>query len=404
MLSRRKIVNRGLFFLTLHEEAFMKKFLLILAVVLIATTSVFAQNAAKKEIVIANIRWDMGDVAFNGDQYGSELEMKDFEARTGIKVTMLSSGSNDPEQQRKFAESYFARGIDGMLLSSINPNAVTPIVLEANKRNIPVVTHDSMVPGGKQISVFPMAVGAGELVGQAFLDKIVALKGDNYLKEKGGHIVELRGMVTLGVDIQRYQGWKNVLEPFLKKYPKITVSTHVAGFEASRARQAVDANIARYGNTILGVFSIDGTMGVGGAIPALKSAGMFYPQNDSRHIPVVTIDGTAEEFEACRRGDLDFFIDNGKLTQGRLAMRALLDWILNGWDSMPKPGNTLYPQDKEVRQPYFIVDGMKQEPQFEGYVYSFRNLLVPVDIPANSKDGWGNAYTFATTGRWPWEK
>jgi hypothetical protein len=85
--------------------------------------------------------------------------------------------------------------------------------------------------------VFPLAVSAGEEVGKAILDKIVALKGDAYLKEKGGHIVELRGMVTLGVDIQRYQGWRNVLKPFLAKYPKVTVATHVAGFNAAKARK-----------------------------------------------------------------------------------------------------------------------------------------------------------------------
>ena len=382
----------------------MKRMNVLGVFLLVGASLVFAQGTAKKEIVIANIRWDMGDIAFNGDQYGTEQEIKDFEAKTGIKVTMLTSGSNDPAEQRKAAESYFARGIDGMLLSSFNPNAVLPIVQEANKRNIPVVTHDSMVPGGRQIAIFPMAVGAGEIVGKAMLDKIVALKGEQYLKEKGGHIVELRGVITMGVDIQRYQGWRNMLEPFLKKYPKVTVSTHVAGFNAGKARQIADAAISRYGDTLLGFFSIDGTMGVGGAIPALKSAGLFYPQKDSRHIPVVTIDGTAEEFEACRRGDLDFFIDNGKLTQGRIAVRTLLKWILEGWDAMPKPGQALFLEDKSVRQPYEVIDGKLQQPPFDGYVYSFKNLLVPVDIPADSKEGWGNAYQYALNGKWPWEK
>jgi len=48
---------------------------------------------SKKEITIANVRWAMGDIAFNGDQYGTEQEIKDFEARTGIKVNLLTFGS-----------------------------------------------------------------------------------------------------------------------------------------------------------------------------------------------------------------------------------------------------------------------------------------------------------------------
>jgi ribose transport system substrate-binding protein len=379
----------------------MKKAIVGIMMLLIVVSFAVAQE--RKEITIANIRWDMGDIAFNGDQYGTETYLKEFEQKTGIKVKMLTFGSNDPIEQRKAAEAYFSRGIDGMLLSAINPPAVVPIVQEANRRNIPVVTHDSMGPGGKQISVFPLAVSAGEEVGKAILDKIVALKGDAYLKEKGGHIVELRGMVTLGVDIQRYQGWRNVLKPFLAKYPKVTVATHVAGFNAAKAREIVDASISRYGNTILGVFSIDGTMGVGGAIPALKSAGLFFPKDDPRRIPVGTIDGTAEEFEAVRRGDLDFMIDNGKLTQGSLAAQALLKWILEGWEAMPKPGQPLFPEVKSSRQPFTVIDGQLQDPPFEGYVYSFENLLVPVEIPANSEEGWGNAYTYALTGKWPWK-
>jgi len=313
-------------------------------------------------------------------------------------------GPNDPSEQKKAADGYFVRGIDGLLLSCFEPSAAVPIVQEANRRNIPLVTHDSMVPGGAQISVFPLAISAGEIVGKALLDELIELKGDQYLRETGGHIVELRGMVTLGVDIQRYQGWKNVLEPFLKKYPKITVSTHIAGFNAVEARKIADANISRYGSNLLAFFSIDGTMGVGGAIPALKNAGMFYPKDDTRRIPVTTIDGTAEEFEASRRGDLDFFIDNGKLTQGRMAIRALLQWIMEGWDAMPKPGQPLWPEDESSRQPFEVIDGMSQNPPFEGYVYSFRNLCVPIDIDANSEEGWGNAYYHATNGKWPWEK
>ncbi len=385
----------------------MAKRIFVIGVLLVLGVSLVSAQmpANKKEIVIANVRWDVGDIAFNGDQYGSELEIKDFQERTGIKVTMVTSGSNDPQQQINYANTYFSRGIDGMLLSSINPPAVSVIVRECNKRNIPVVTHDSCVPGGKQISVFPLAVGAGELVGQALLDNIVAIRGESYLRTKGGHIVELRGMVTLGVDIQRYQGWKNALGPFLKKYPKVTVTTHVCGFDATKARQAVDAEIAKYGKTIIGVFSIDGTMGVGGAIPALKSAGMFVPKTSANHVPVSTIDGTEEEFTAGRKGDLDFCIDNGKLTQGRLAMRALLQWITEGWDKMPKPGDELYTDDQTSlsRMPYQIIDGMKQDPKFPGYVYSFKNVLVPRDIPYDSEDGWGNAYAHALRGKWPWE-
>lgn len=372
---------------------------LIMAVALGGNTTA----GEKKEFTVANIRWDMGDIAFNGDQYGTELEIADIEKRDGIKINMLTFGSNDPQEQRKAAEAYFARGIDGILLSAFQPSAVIPIVREANRRNIPIVTHDSAIPGQKQIAVYPLAVSAGEIVGAALLKNIADIRGEEYLKNEGGHIVELRGIVTMGVDIQRYTGWRNELKKFLVKYPKVTVSTHVAEFNANKARQAADANISRYGDKILCFFSIDGTMGVAGAIPALKSAGLFKPKSDPKHIPVATIDGTEEEFEAARRGDLDFFIDNGKLDQGRMAMRALYEWMNKNWDDMPKVGEPLWPEYESLRQPYVIVDGKTQEPSFEGYIYSFRNLCFPLDMDANSKEGWGNAYYHAINGKWPWE-
>lgn len=367
----------------------------------------FGQGAAagekKKEYTIANIRWDMGDIAFNGDQHGTEQEIAAIEKRDGVKINMLTFGSNDPQEQRKAAEAYFARGVDGILLSAFQPSAVIPIVREANRRGIPIVTHDSAVPGQKQITVYPLAVSAGDIVGTALLKNVEEIRGEAYLKEQGGHIVELRGIVTMGVDIQRYNGWRIALEKFLAKYPKVTVSTHVAEFTANKARQAADANLSRYGDKVLCFFSIDGTMGVAGAIPALKSAGLFKPKTDPKHIPVATIDGTEEEFEAARRGDLDFFIDNGKLTQGEMTMRALYEWMVNGWDAMPKPGDKLWPDDPSDRQPFEVVDGKTQEPPFEGYIYSFRNLCFPDDLDANSKEGWGNEYYHAVNGKWPWE-
>ena len=377
---------------------------LVLAVALVgASLAEGAFAAEKKEFTIANIRWDMGDIAFNGDQHGTELEIADIEKRDGVKINMLTFGSNDPQEQRKAAEAYFARGVDGILLSAFQPSAVIPIVREANRRGIPIVTHDSAVPGQRQITVYPLAVSAGEIVGKALLDNVEAIRGEEYLKNEGGHIVELRGIVTMGVDIQRYTGWRNSLEKFMAKYPKVTVSTHVAEFNANKARQAADANVSRYGDKILCFFSIDGTMGVAGAIPALKSAGLFKPKDDPKHIPVGTIDGTEEEFEAARRGDLDFFIDNGKITQGRLTMRTLYEWMTLGWDKMAKPGDELWPNDDDIREPYEVVDGQTQEPAFDGYIYSFRNLCYPLDMDGQSKDGWGNAYYHAINGKWPWE-
>ncbi|MCC8180499.1 MAG: sugar ABC transporter substrate-binding protein [Planctomycetes bacterium] len=377
---------------------------LALAVSLCACAMVQSALAGeKKEFTIANLRWDMGDIAFNGDQHGTEMEIADIEKRDGVKINMLTYGSNDPQEIRKAAEAYFARGVDGILLSAFQPSAVIPVVREANRRGIPIVTHDSAVPGQKQITVYPLAVSAGEIVGEALLKNVEEIRGEEYLKNEGGHIVELRGIVTMGVDIQRYTGWRNSLEKFLAKYPKVTVSTHVAEFSANKARQAADANVARYGDKILCFFSIDGTMGVAGAIPALKSAGLFKPKNDPKHIPVATIDGTEEEFEAARRGDLDFFIDNGKITQGRLAMRTLYDWMTQGFDAMPGPGGELWPLDDDIREPYVIVDGQTQEPKFDGYIYSFRNLCYPLDMDGYFKEGWGNQYYHAINGKWPWE-
>jgi ABC-type sugar transport system substrate-binding protein len=390
----------------------MKKRILSVAVLLVLTVSLVfaagmgetAQKDYKKDgIVVANVRWDMGDIAFNGDQFGSEQEMKAFTERTGIEVKMLTFGSNDPTEQIKAAETFMGRGIDGMLLSSFQSMAVRPIIEECNRRDIPVVTHDSQVPGGKQVCIVPDAVEAGAIVGQALLDELVKIRGEEFLKNQGGHIIEIRCIVTLGVDIARYTGWRSVVEPFLEKYPKVTTSVHVAECNATKARRVADAAIARYGDNLLAFWCLEGTTAVGGVVPALKEAGRFFPKDDSRHIVVTTIDGTEEEAAAHRHGDLDFTIDNGKLTQGRMAMRALLQWITEGWDSLPGPGEPLWPEEKSVRQPYQVFDGATKDPAFEGHLYSFRNLLIPTDADGYSEDVWGNAYYHAVNGKWPWE-
>ncbi|MFN8561154.1 MAG: hypothetical protein U0703_05910 [Anaerolineae bacterium] len=112
------------------------------------------------------------------------------------------------------------------------------------------------------------------------MSKLNELRGRDW-PSKGGVIIGLRCIITASFDIGRHTGYHEVLDPIVEANPGLTIETREAGCDGAAARRAVDDLITRYGpENVVAVASIDGTMGIGGAIPAFEAQGMLFPSND----------------------------------------------------------------------------------------------------------------------------
>lgn len=340
---------------------------------------------AKDSYRVAVIRWDPDDIYFNGVQLGQELERQRIEQADGVKIEFTVFGANDVTQQRNALDAQIARGVDGVMLVPWRGEAMIKPVTELARKGIPVVVSNAFVPKAPQTFVAFDNETAGRKGGEAIVGWLDKHRGADW-KSKDGVVIALRCIITASFDIGRYGGYMSVFEPLVKEHPNLKVETREAGCDGSKARKAVDDLIARYGkDKILAVASIDGTMGIGGAIPAFSAQGMLKKADDPAHIPVATIDGTKPELDAVEKGDLTHVSVQPATGEGMVAMRLLYEQMKSG-KLLGKPAEKgVFPVEGDpVWGPVEIIPS----DQFDGAWYKIQAYSVPEDVPAADPRNW----------------
>lgn len=102
-----------------------------------------------------------GDAFWNVVKNGAEAAGKDL----GIRVEYNASG--DPGQQAKLIDNAVAQGVDGLVVSMANPEALRPSVEKAVAAGIPVVTINSGEAESAKFGAFVHVGQSESLAGQA---------------------------------------------------------------------------------------------------------------------------------------------------------------------------------------------------------------------------------------------
>ena len=348
-----------------------------------------------KDYKVAVIRWEPNDIYFNGVALGQQQEAKRIQTENGDTITFNVFGANDAGQQLKALQAQFDSGVDGVLLTSWRGEAMRSIVKQLQEANIPVVTTNAWVPGVKQTFVAFDNETAGRLGGEALIKRLDTLRGKGWA-EKGGVFIELRCIITASFDIARHTGYRSALDPIAAKYPGVKIVEQEAGCDGGKARKIVDDVISREGaDKILGVASIDGTMGIGGAVPAFKAQELLFPIDDPKHIPVATIDGTVPEFQSMARGEIDHISVQPATGEGIISMRMLYT-LMSGKD-LPDEANVLLKGEEPVWAPVKVLT----PDAIEGSWYQTQAYSVPGDANYDDPRNWANEMTVEQTGKMP---
>jgi ABC-type sugar transport system substrate-binding protein len=359
--------------------------------------------AAQDAYEVAVIRWDPADIYFNGVQLGQELERQRIEQTEGVTINFTVVAANDAAEQIDGLNAQLARGVDGVLLAPWRGEAMRAVVSQMREQGIPVVTHNAVVPEAPQVFVAFDNVEAGALAGQRIVERLEQLRGSDWASQ-GGVLVELRCIITASFDIGRYTGWRSVVEPILAENPNLQTEVREAGCDGGEARKAVDDLISRYGDEVLAVFSVDGTMGVGGAVPALDARGMLLPPDDPKHVPIGTVDATTPELQAIARGQTDHASVQPAIGEGTLSMRLLYQMMRSGQiiastEAAATPIAMATPEGEaqETWQPVAVQAGEN----FDGPWYKLNVVGVPGDLEPNDQRLWANFVVHQETGEWP---
>jgi ABC-type sugar transport system substrate-binding protein len=231
-------------------------------------------------------------------------------------------------------------------------------------------------------------VEAGKLAGTAMVDIIKKARGADWAS-KGGTIMLLRGDVTASFDKDRFAGYMSVLKPLVSQNPNLKIAERAGlDYEGEKARKAVDDQITRVGKeNMLGIGSVDGTMAVGGAIPALKTSGAVVQEGQANRVPVTSIDCSKAELDSIKAGALAHCSEQPALAEGELVQSLLFDMMRNKTLTPSAAGQKVQGWDGAPWAPLEVT----KRPEIAGTWFKTKTFGVPEQVKVESPYHWANA-------------
>ncbi len=223
-------------------------------------------SGEKKNITVAVFMSNAGDPYFQNKSYGYVEAQNLLNARYpdyNVTVELYDAGGYEySEKQISQIEDAITRGVDAIVITACNREALKPVIDKAMAKGIPVVNDDVLVNTETTIEISEDSYH----VGQATAD-FIARK----LNGKGG-VVMLKGPAGADLFMKRAEGAADEFS----RYSGITVLAeqwHPSNIE--EARRVMEDFIQAHGHNIKGVYAC-GTVSAMGAAEALKAAG-FQP-------------------------------------------------------------------------------------------------------------------------------
>lgn len=229
----------------------------------------------------------------------------------GYDLIVLDS-QNDPAKELANVEDVLNQNIKVLLINPTDSDAVKAAVMEANKKNVPVVTLDRAANGGVVVThIASDNVAGGKMAGELIV-KTLGGKGD---------VVELEGIPGTSAARDRGQGF----EEAIKAAPGIKlVAKQTANFDRAQGLNVME-NILQAQPKIDAVFAQNDEMALG-AIKAIQAT--------TRKMIVVGFDATDDAQAAVKEGSMFATVAQQPSIIGSLGVEAA-DKIIKG-ESVPK--------------------------------------------------------------------
>jgi ABC-type sugar transport system substrate-binding protein len=230
------------------------------------------------------------------------------EAATLDVELIEQDGKNDSATQSAGLESAIAQGVDGIVISPADVEALAPAIQAATDAGIPVVTVDRNVTGADTLAhVGADNVKGGEKQGEFLLT----------LLPDGGKIIELEGQTGASPAIDRDKGLKQALEG----HPEIEiVFDQTAAFARDQALTVTEQALQAHPD-INAIVAANDDMAFG-ASEAAQGAGVT--------VPIIGFDALPETLQAIQDGSITATIEQWPGRQVSGAMEILVDNLRNG--------------------------------------------------------------------------
>ena len=227
-------------------------------------------------------------------------------------ATVESDGQNSTPKQTADVEAAVIQGLDGIVISPSDVNAMAPAIQTAVENGVPVVTIDRRVDGVAGILAH---VGADNVKGGEAQGEWIKA---NY--PDGARIVNLQGQPGASPAIDRNQGVHNALDGDAK-YEFIVEQT--ANFARDQGLAVTESILAGLDSPPDVIVAANDDMALG-AVEAIKARGM------GDQIAVIGFDALPEALAAVRDGVLAGTVEQFPGGQSRKAMQIMVEHLKDG--------------------------------------------------------------------------
>ncbi len=218
-----------------------------------------------------------------------------------------SDGQNSAPKQTADVEAAVVQGVDAIVISPLDVNALAPAVEAAIQAGVPVVTVDRRVDGVEGILAH---VGADNVKGgEAQAQALMAAFPD------GARIFHLQGQPGAGPAIDRNQGVHNILDPVADKYQIIFEQT--ANFARDQGLSVTESLMAGMASPPDVIVAANDDMALG-ALEAVKARGL------GDKVKIIGFDALPEALAAVRDGQLAGTVEQFPGGQSRKAMQIMV--------------------------------------------------------------------------------
>lgn len=236
------------------------------------------------------------------------------EAGTIGGITVIEAdGRGESPKQVSDVENAIVQGLDGLIISPNDVNALSSVIEEAVNEGIPVVTIDRRVDGvdGLLAHVGADNVAGGEAQGQWVVENF----------PDGAKVVNLQGQPGASPAIDRNAGLHNVLDPMGDKYPIVAEQT--ANWSREQGLSVTSAILTGLSEMPDVIVAANDEMGLG-ALEALRTLDLV------DQIPILAFDAGPEALLAVRDGGLAGTVDQFPGLQSRTAVQILSTFVTSG--------------------------------------------------------------------------
>jgi ribose transport system substrate-binding protein len=239
---------------------------------------------------------------------------KDAAAKYGASAEYQAAKAFEVQQEVEVIENVVARGVDGIAISALDDRGLVPVIDEAIKAGIKVITFDAPAPSSKALTYIGTM---NEAAGYAGAEELIKVMGND------GEVAVLQGGLGAPNLNDRFKGFERCLK---EKAPNVKIVAR----EDEQGK--IDLTVNKTEALLQAFPNLKAIFGVSaevcpGAAAALKQ------QGKAGKIILAGFDDLPDTLAGIREGTVNFCIAQRTYKMGWLAVEKLLEAI----DGKPLP-------------------------------------------------------------------